>query len=368
MGGNSIGKEFVVTFFGESHGRCVGAVVDGCPSGLSLGEKDIQVELDRRRPGTSKVSSPRVELDEVEIISGTFEGFTTGAPICMVVWNRAAESTAYDIIRNKPRPGHADYPARIRYGGFNDFRGGGRFSGRTTASYVMAGAVAEKLLSIIGVKVVAHTIEIAGIKARMIRDAERIRKQAEENIVRCADQSAAERMEKAILKAKEEGDSVGGVVECLVEGLSAGIGEPILDSLDADFAKILFDIPAVKGVEVGLGFDAARLRGSQDNDQYALKARKVVTTSNNSGGIIGGLSNGMPLLLRAAFKPSPSIALKQKTVDLQKMKETEISISGKHDPCIVPRAVPVVESAVAITLVDHVLRAGFLPKVLGVKK
>ena len=364
MSGNSVGKEFVFTSFGESHGRCVGAVVEGCPAGLLLDEKDVQLELNRRRPGTSKIASPRAELDKVEILSGVFEGHTTGAPICMIIWNRDVNSTPYESIRHKPRPGHADYSAWARYGGLNDFRGGGRFSGRITASFVMAGAVAKKLLSTLEIDVVAYTVEIGGIRAEKIPKFKDIRDLSEKNSVRCPDLIAADLMEHVILEAQGKGDSVGGIVECVAAGVPSGIGEPIFDSLDADLAKLIFDIPAVKGVEVGAGFHAAAMKGSENNDPYTMSGKKITTLSNNSGGILGGLSNGMPLILRVALKPTPSITMKQRTIDLQMMEETDIMISGRHDPCIVPRAIPVVESAVTITLVDHLLRRGFLTKIV----
>jgi chorismate synthase len=364
MSGNSVGRKFVLTAFGESHGRCVGAVVEGCPAGLHLDEEDIQAELNRRRPGTSVIVSPRAELDKVEIMSGLFEGRTTGAPICMIIWNRDVNSAPYESNRYKPRPGHADYPTWARYGGFNDFRGGGRFSGRTTASFVMAGAVAKKLLSTLKIEIVAYTVEIGGIRAKKIPEIKEIRELAEGNSVRCPDRIAAGLMERVVSEAQGKGDSVGGVAECVITNLPPGIGEPIFDSLDADLAKIIFDIPAVKGVEFGAGFRATKMKGSENNDPYTVKGNKITTLSNNAGGILGGLSNGMPLLLRVALKPTPSITLKQKTIDLQRMEETDIVISGRHDPCIVPRAIPVLESAVAITLVDHLLRRGFLPNVL----
>ncbi len=365
---NSIGKKFVITCFGESHGRCIGVVIDGCPAGLALSEQDIQKEMDKRIPPKPEIVSARREKDIVEILSGTFDCFTTGAPICTLVWNREVISGEYDLMKDTPRPGHADYPARIRYGSFNDYRGGGRFSGRITVAFVMAGAVAKKLLGLFGVEVLAYTIEIGKVKAQIMPTFEEIRKNTYETAVRCPDMKCAKEMEKAILKAKKEGDSVGGIVECIVSKVPVGVGEPLFDSLDADIAKMLFDVPAVKGVEFGAGFKAARLKGSENNDPYAIRGGKIVTLTNNAGGILGGLSSGMPILVRAAIKPTPSISKEQKTVDLSKMEETLIRVKGRHDPCIVPKAVPVIESAVAIVFVDHMLRAGFLPKVLEGKK
>ena len=361
---NSIGKEFVITCFGESHGRCVGVVIDGCPAGLALSEQDIQKELDKRIPPKLEIVSARREKDVVEILSGTFDGFTTGAPICTFVWNEEAIPGEYDLMKDTPRPGHADYPARIKYGGFNDYRGGGRFSGRITVAFVMAGAIAKKLLGLFGVEVLAYAIEMGKVKLRAMPTLEEIRESTYKTAVRCPDLESAKEMEEAILKAKKEGDSVGGIVECIVSKVPVGIGEPLFDSLDADIAKMLFDVPAVKGVEFGAGFKAAQLKGSENNDPYVIRDGKIVTLTNNAGGILGGLSSGMPILVRAAIKPTPSISKKQKTVDLSKMEETLIRVKGRHDPCIVPKAVPVIESAVAIVLADHMLRAGFIPKVL----
>jgi len=358
VSGNSIGKSFMVTCFGESHGKCVGVVVDGCPLGLEVNEEIIQRELDRRRPRLERVSTSRREEDKVQLLSGVFMGRTTGAPITMLVWNRDVDSTPYDEYRWKPRPGHADYPALIRYGGNNDYRGGGRFSGRLTAAIVMAGAIAKVYLQAKHVEVLAYTLEVAGIRAQVPPTPSDIRERASRNVMSCPDQEAAKRMEKAVEAAREEGDSVGGIVECLALGVPPGVGDPIFDSLDADLAKMLFDIPAVKGVEFGSGFGAARLKGSENNDPYRLQDGRVVTETNNSGGILGGLSNGMPIIVRVAFKPTPSISKRQRTVDLKRMEETELEIKGRHDACIVPRAVPVVEAAVAVVLADHILRLG----------
>ncbi|MGQ9459672.1 MAG: chorismate synthase [Candidatus Bathyarchaeaceae archaeon] len=361
---NSIGKEFVITCFGESHGRCVGVMVDGCPAGLPLSEQDIQRELDKRIPPKPEIVSARMEEDTVEVLSGIFNGFSTGAPICALVWNKDVVPGEYNLIKDKPRPGHADYPARIKYGSFNDYRGGGRFSGRITVAFVMAGAIAKKLLGLFGVEVLACTIEIGNVKLRKSLAIEEIRRNTYKTAVRCPDMESAKEMEEAILKAKNEGDSLGGIVECTALNVPVGVGEPLFDSLDADIAKMLFNVPAVKGVEFGAGFKAARMRGSENNDPYVIRGGKIVTLTNNAGGVLGGLSFGMPIVVRAAIKPTPSISKEQKTVDLSKMEETTIRIKGRHDPCVVPKAVPVIESAVAIVLADHMLRAGVIPKVL----
>jgi chorismate synthase len=368
LAANSIGKAFVVTSFGESHGRCVGAVIDGCPAGLPLSEKDVQAELDKRIPEKPEITSGRIEKDVVEILSGTFEGYTTGAPICMLVWNKEAAPSAYDVIKNLPRPGHADYTAYIKYGGFSDYRGGGRFSGRITVSFVMAGAVAKKLLRLFGVEVLAYTKAIGGIEMKETPTLEKIREETYRSPVRCPDPVYAEAMEKAIVEARKEGDSLGGVVECIALNVPAGVGEPVFDALDADIAKAIFAVPAVKGVEFGAGFKVAAMKGSENNDPYAVRDGKVVTLTNNAGGVLGGLSNGMPIVIRAAIKPTPSIAKKQKTINLADLKEATLQVKGRHDPCIVPKAVPAIESMVAVVLVDHMIRAGIIPRVLDGKR
>ncbi len=367
LGANSIGKEFVITCFGESHGRCVGAIIDGCPAGLPLTEEGIQKDLDKRLPLKREIVSARREKDIVEILSGTFNGFTTGAPICALVWNKEVISGDYDSIKDRPRPGHADYPARIKYQGLNDYRGGGRFSGRITVAFVIAGAIAKKLLELFGMEVLAYATEIGNVGLSTTPSLEDIRENTYMNAVRCPDPKKAEEMEETILKAKKDSDSVGGIVECIALNVPVGVGEPIFDSLDADIAKMLFDMPAVKGVEFGAGFKAAKLKGSENNDPYVMRNGEIETLTNNAGGILGGLTSGMPIVVRVAVKPTPSISKEQKTVDLSTMEETRVRIKGRHDPCIVPKAVPVVEASVAVVLVDQLLRSGYIPKVLGVE-
>lgn len=357
MSGNSIGEVFRFTCFGESHGRCVGAVVEGCPPGIKLTVKEIQDQLDKRKPVNPHVSTSRREEDKVELLSGIYQGCTTGAPISMLVWNNNVDSEMYKELRIKPRPGHADYPASIKYAGFNDNRGGGRFSGRLTAAFVMAGAVAKKVLDTREIEVLAHTVEIGGVRIRGRPTVSDIRKQVYSNALRCAEPETAQEMEQIVSATKREDDSCGGIVECIVLNLPVGIGDPIFDALDADLAKALFTIPAVKGVEFGAGFSVSKMKGSENNDHFLVRNEKIATKTNNSGGILGGMSNGMPVILRVAFKPTPSIAKEQRTVDLVRMIETSLHVRGRHDTCIVPRAVPVVESMVAITLVDHMLRA-----------
>jgi len=360
---NSLGKLFSIASFGESHGKCVGVIVDGCPAGLPLAAADIQKDIDRRRAGVSPASTSRREKDRVEILSGVAGGFTTGAPLCLLIMNEDIDSSAYEEIRSKLRPGHADFTAREKYGGFNDWRGGGRFSGRITATFVMAGAVARKIINTIGMEILAHTVEIGGIKAKTV-SYEEIKKKALKDPLSCADAAASAKMAALIAAAKKEGDSLGGVIEGIALNMPVGLGEPVFDSLDADLAKALLAVPAVKGVEFGSGFAAARMKGSENNDPFTIKNGKIITTTNNAGGILGGISNGMPVVVRVAIKPTASIALEQATVDIEKMKETAIKVGGRHDACIVPRAVPVVEAMMAVTLCDFAMRAGLIPRVL----
>jgi chorismate synthase len=360
---NSLGTLFSLTVFGESHGRCVGAVVDGCPAGLPLSEADIQKDLERRRAGNTAASTSRKEEDRVEILSGVFNGFTTGAPVCLLIWNRDIDDAEYKKMKSRLRPGHADLTARLKYGGFNDWRGGGVFSGRLTAAFVMAGAIARKLLDTIGIEVMAHTVAVGGITAKPASIGD-IRKKALKDFLFCADAQAARKMAALIEKVKKEGDSLGGIIEGIAVNVPAGLGEPLFDTLDGDLAKALFAIPAVKGVEFGAGFSAASKKGSENNDPFVIKNGKIVTSTNNAGGILGGISNGMPLVVRVAVKPTASIATEQKTVDIDAMKETTIKAGGRHDVCIVPRAVPVVEAMMAVTLCDFAMRAGLIPGVL----
>jgi chorismate synthase len=363
LAGNSIGKEFTVTTFGESHGKVVGVVVDGCPAGLPLTEGDFQEELDRRVPAEPKIVSARVEKDTAKILSGVFSGFTTGAPIALMVENKETNSSDYEAIKNLPRPGHSDYPARVKYGGLNDYRGGGRFSGRVTVALIMAGTIAKKLLSKFDVDVLAYTSAIGQINTTKKFTAAEIRKNRYAAATRCPDLACAEKMEQAIINARKVGDSLGGIIECLALNMPVGVGDPLFDSLDADLAKALFAVPAVKGVEFGAGFRAAEMMGSENNDAFLLKNGKVVTSTENAGGILGGLTSGMPIMIRVAIKPTPSIAKEQKTVNLSSMKNAALSVKGRHDPCVVPKAVPAIEAAVAITLADHMIRSGFIPKI-----
>jgi len=340
----------------------VGIIIDGCPAGLPITEEDIQREVNKRKPGTIMAATKRVEEDKVEILSGVFNGFTTGAPISLLIWNKDVDSSEYEKMRFLPRPGHADYTAFMKYGGFNDFRGGGRFSGRITATFVMAGAIAKKLLSLSSIEVLAHTIEIGGIKAQP-KEFDEIKKSVKDPL-RCADPEASKEMVRLIAQAKEEGDSLGGLVEGIALNVPVGLGEPVFDTLEGELAKALFAIPAVKGVEFGSGFSVARKRGSENNDPFTIKDGKIVTVTNNAGGILGGISNGMPIVVRVAVKPTSSIAKSQETVNIKDMEIASLAVRGRHDICIVPRAVVVVESMMAVTLCDFAMRAGLIPRVI----
>ena len=364
MAGNSIGKEFTITTFGESHGKIVGVVIDGCPAGLPISESDFQEELNRRIPAEQRIVSARVEKDVAKILSGVFNGFTTGAPIGVMVENKDTTSSDYEAIKDLPRPGHSDYPARIKQGSFNDYRGGGRFSGRVTVALIMAGVIAKKLLSRFDVDVLAYTLAIGQVKTDKKFSPDEIRKNRYTAATRCPDLVCGETMEEAIVNAKKEGDSLGGIIECLVLNLPVGVGEPLFDALDADLAKSVLCVPAVKGVEFGVGFGAAELKGSENNDAYIIQDGHIATSTNNAGGVLGGLSSGMPIIVRVAIKPTPSIVKEQKTVNLSKMENATLNVTGRHDPCVVPKAVPAIEAAVAIVLADHMIRASFIPKVL----
>lgn len=338
---STFGEHFKMITFGESHGRALGVVMDNIRPGLKIDTDMIQKEMDRRRPGQSKVVTPRSEADHVEILSGIFEGQTTGAPICMVVYNKNADSSKYDKLKHVFRPGHADYTYLKKYG-IRDHRGGGRSSGRETLARVAAGAVAKQLLAAKGIKIYAYTREIYGIEAKTIDFNE-----IENNIVRCPDKRAAAKMIEAITKLRAEGDSVGGIIEVVAQGVPAGLGDPVFDKLEADLAKAVLSIGATKGVEIGQGFAAARMTGSQHNDALKRKKFKDMFT----GGISGGISSGGDIVLRIAIKPTSSITKKQFTEDI-KGKSARIQVFGRHDPCICPRVVPVIESMVALVLFD----------------
>jgi len=351
---NSFGHLFRITTWGESHGGGVGVVVDGCPPRLSLTEADIQPDLDRRRPGQSKIVTPRKESDIVQILSGTFEGKTLGTPISLWVKNEDARSEAYTEMATKFRPSHADYTYFAKFG-IRAWPGGGRTSARETIGRVAAGAIAKKLLrERFGVEVLAYVKQVHTILASV--NPERVRAtQIESNIVRCPDTATAQRMIRRIERARRDGDSVGGIVEGVARGVPPGWGEPVFDRLEADLGKAMLSLPASKGFDVGSGFDGIRLTGLAHNDPFRMRGGRVRTLTNRSGGIQGGISNGETIYFRVAFKPVATVMHQQKTVDVQ-FKNTSLQGRGRHDPCVLPRAVPMVEAMTALVLIDHALR------------
>lgn len=348
MSGSIFGRNFQISTWGESHGKGIGVVVDGCPAGLPMSEEVIQRYLDRRKPGQTRYSTPRKEADEVEILSGVFEGKTTGTPLSMIVYNTSQRSKDYSEIAQYYRPGHADYTFDQKYG-FRDYRGGGRSSGRETIGRVAAGAVACELLKELGIEVFAYTKEIGGIS---IDEGKAVRENISKSPLYMPDLEASKEAELLLEAKMKQQDSAGGIIECVVTGMPAGVGEPVFEKLDANLAKAVMSIGAVKGVEIGDGFGVAGAFGSDNNDAFTLAADgSLGKSSNHAGGILGGISDGSDIVLRAAVKPTPSIARTQKTVNRQG-EEIEISIHGRHDPVIVPRAVVVVEAMVAMTVLD----------------
>ena len=354
MAGNSFGKIFKITTYGESHGEGVGVVVDGCPPRIDLSREDFARDMARRRSGGHSVSTPRKEKDQVEILSGVFEGRTTGAPITLFIRNQDADSRPYEILRQVFRPGHADYTYFKKYGHF-DFRGGGRYSARETAARVAAGVVAGEILSPLGVKVVAYTLELGGVRAENI-DMDYV----EKSPLCCPDPVATERMEEVISKAGKEGDTLGGIAVVRVTGCPPGLGEPVFDKLDAELAKAVMSVGAVKAVEIGTGLEAARLSGSENNDPITPDG----FSSNQAGGILGGISNGDEIILRAAMKPIPSIRREQDTVD-RKGNPVKLKLEGRHDVAAIPRIIPVLEAMVKIVLADHYLRSRAMTALKG---
>jgi chorismate synthase len=352
---NTFGKLFRVTTWGESHGPAVGVVIDGCPPRLPLDATAVQAALDRRRPGQSDIVTPRKEEDRAEILSGVFEGRTTGAPISILVRNADARPGAYDEMRTKFRPSHADFTYQAKYG-IRDHRGGGRSSARETIGRVAAGAVATQLLATAGVEIRAFVTRIHDIAAPEKSLADFPSAAAvEATAVRCPDAAAAASMIERIKQVRSDGDSVGGVIRCRVRGLPAGLGEPVFDRLEADLAKAMLSLPATKGFEVGSGFSGTLLRGSEHNDAFVPKDGGVGTATNRSGGVQGGISNGEELVFNVAFKPTATILQPQKTVDAEGAA-TELAARGRHDPCVLPRAVPIVEAMTALVLADHWMR------------
>ena len=354
---SEFGHLLKISVFGQSHGKAIGVVIDGLPAGEAVDLSELQAFLDRRKPGKSPLSTARKESDAPTFLSGLENGTTCGAPLCAVMENGDQHSSDYAGLTDTPRPGHADYTAGVKWGGQADMRGGGHFSGRLTAPLCIAGGIAKQILARRGVFVGAHLKEAAGIPDApfpLSPTADLFRQIAAKPFP-VLDDGAGERMQQAILEAREALDSVGGIVECAAVGLPAGLGDPMFDGVENRLAAALFGIPAVKGLEFGAGFEAARLRGSENNDPFILKDSAVATDTNHAGGILGGITTGMPLVLRAAFKPTPSIARPQRTVRLSAMEETELVIRGRHDPCIAHRAVPVVEAVTAAVLLDLLL-------------
>jgi len=351
---NSFGKLFTVTTWGESHGGAVGVVVDGCPPRLELTVAEIQAELDRRRPGQSELVTPRQEEDRVEILSGLFEGRTTGTPVSMLVRNTDARPGAYDEMRGKFRPSHADFTYQAKFG-IRDHQGGGRSSARETVGRVAAGAIAKKILRLAaGVDVRAFVVRIHDLEAPPLDHFPTLT-EVEASPVRCPHPATAARMIERIKAVRSEGDSIGGLIECRAQGLPAGLGEPVFDRLEADLAKAMLSLPATKGFEIGSGFAGTLLKGSEHNDLFENRDGRIRTRTNRSGGVQGGISNGEELRFRVAFKPTATILRPQATVDTQG-RETELQGRGRHDPCVLPRAVPMVEAMAALVLVDHWMR------------
>lgn len=352
--GNSFGQLFRITTWGESHGGGVGVVIDGCPPRLKLSEADIQPDLDRRRPGQSRIVSPRKESDTVQILSGVFEGQTLGTPISMWVRNEDARPEAYTEMAAKFRPSHADYTYLAKFG-VRNWQGGGRTSARETIGRVGAGAIAKKILrQFYGVEVLAYVKQVQRIVAKVNLDTVKLR-EVEANIVRCPDAAAANKMIRLIERVRRAGDTVGGIVEGLARGVPPGWGEPVFDRLEADLAKAMLSLPASKGFDIGSGFGGILLRGTEHNDPFRARRGKVITTTNRSGGVQGGISNGQTIYFRVAFKPVATVLREQETVTVQ-FRNTTLKARGRHDPCVLPRAVPMVEAMTALVLVDHALR------------
>ena len=353
--GSSFGQLFHITTFGESHGGGVGVVIDGCPPRISLSEPHIQRELDRRRPGQSAVVSQRNEADRCQILSGVFEGQTLGTPIAIVVRNEDAQPEAYQEIATTFRPSHADFTYEAKYG-IRNWQGGGRASARETIGRVAAGAVARQVLAVLhpALEFVTYVTQLHDLAAS-VAGGTVTREQVEASPVRCPDEVATEKMIRAIEQARADGDSLGGIIECVIRGVPPGLGEPVFDKLEADLAKAMLSLPATKGFEIGSGFAASTMKGSEHNDPFEIREGEVRTTSNHSGGVQGGISNGESIIFRIAFKPTSTIARRQKTVTATK-EETSLAARGRHDPCVLPRAVPMVEAMATLVLCDHALR------------
>ena len=350
MSSTFIGQRLRLSIFGQSHSEAVGMTLDGLPAGIRVDPDELQSFLKRRAPGQNDWSTPRKEEDRPDFLCGLKDGFTCGAPLTAVIHNHNTRPKDYSQLKITPRPGHADYTAEVKYRGFQDYSGGGHFSGRLTAPLCVAGGIVKQELERRGITVDARIAAIAGIKDESVFEAS-----VADKTFPVVDDTIGEQMRAAIQAAREEGDSVGGVIECVVRGLPAGIGEPIFDGVENQIARLVFAVPAVKGVEFGAGFEAAKKRGSGNNDAFCVNNGRVETVTNHAGGILGGISNGMPVVFRAAVKPTPSIAKAQQSVNLNTMELSELRVTGRHDPCIVPRAVPVIEAAAALAVYDLIL-------------
>lgn len=350
------GKNIQLSIFGESHGKVVGINIGGLPAGIKLDFDYINSQMARRKPGNGGLSTPRKESDAVEILSGVYDGYTTGAPLCAVIKNENQNSKDYSYLKELMRPGHSDYPAFVKYHGFNDVRGGGRFSGRLTAPLVFAGSVARQILRQKGIVVTSHIQSVGGVRDEkfphpITNDLIKRLKAMEYPLI-CREKSGD--MEKTVTRAKEKGNSVGGSIQCAVIGLPAGIGDPFFDSVESKLSSILFSVPAVKAVEFGDGFDLCQMDGSRANDEYAIENRMIITKTNHNGGILGGITNGSPVVFTVGIKPTPSISIPQNTVNVKTMTEEKLTVTGRHDRCIVYRALPVIESVAALAVLDMV--------------
>lgn len=353
---STYGEMIHLSIWGQSHGAGIGMTLDGVPAGLPVDLDQLQQFLNRRAPGQNSFSTPRREDDRPEILSGIVDGYTCGAPITAMIRNNNTRSSDYSGLKDCPRPGHADYTAQVKYHGYQDVAGGGHFSGRLTAPICIAGGMCKQWLAQKGIQVQAHIVQIGQVKGKPFDPVAPDINAVPEDFPVCDATSAVE-MKNAILAAKEAGDSIGGIIECAVTGLPAGIGEPMFGGMEGRIAQIVYGIPAVKGVEFGAGFDCATMLGSAHNDAFQVLEQTVVTKTNNAGGILGGITNGMPVIFRVALKPTPSIAKTQQTISLSAMDVRPLNVQGRHDPCIVPRAVPVVEAAAAIAVYDAILCA-----------
>ena len=354
MAGNSFGNLFRITTFGESHGKAIGVIIDGCPAGLNIDLTLVQKQLDRRKPGQSAITTQRKESDNVNFLSGIFEGKTLGTPIAAIIPNQDQQSSDYDLLKDVYRPSHADYTYAQKYG-HSDHRGGGRSSARETACRVVAGSIAEQMLSTIGIEIIAFVSSVGSIDSKV--DISKLsRERVDFSLVRCPDELASAQFTQAIEDARNEGDSLGGTITCIIKNCPVGLGEPVFDRLQADLAKAMLSINAVKGFEYGSGFEGTKLKGSEHNDEFVFENEAIKTSSNNSGGIQGGISNGMEIHFKLAFKPTATIAKSQQTLDIYGAEVT-LNATGRHDPCVLPRAVPIVEAMAALVLADHYLRA-----------